>query len=112
MDILIGSMTKMQKKNTEMKEQMSKMKDEIIGSMMTKSMDFLKIDKNNKYMIDTVQYVLLFKMVTDDSSQGLDPFKLQSTLTELSQQLQFKEFTIQEIQEEMKDLRGRKINNF
>ena len=67
-----------------MKDRISTMKDEIIGSMMTKSMNFFKIDPNSKYMIDTVQYVLMFKMATDDSSEGLIPFKLHFMLKELS----------------------------
>ena len=77
-------MTKMQQKNKEMKDRIDTMKDEIVGSMMTKSMEFLKIDSNPKYMIDTVQYVIMFKMVTDVSTEGLKPFKLHFMLTELS----------------------------
>lgn len=90
-------MTKMQQKNKEMKDKIDTMNDEIVGSIMTKSMEFLKIDSNPKYMIDTVQYVIMFKMVTDVSTEGLKPFKLHFMLTELSQQLKFKEFKIDEI---------------
>ena len=90
-------MTKMQQKNKEMKDRIDTMKDEIVGSMMTKSMEFLKIDTNPKYMIDTVQYLIMFKMATDVSTEGLKPFKLHFMLTELSQQLKFKEFKIDEI---------------
>jgi hypothetical protein len=78
-------MTKMQQKNKEMKDKIDTMNDEIVGSIMTKSMEFLKIDSNPKYMIDTVQYVIMFKMVTDVSTEGLKPFKLHFMLTELSQ---------------------------
>lgn len=111
-DILIDAMTKMQQQNKDMEEKISTMKDEIIFNMMSKSMNFLKIDSNSKYMIDTVQYILLFKMVTDDSNEGLNHFKLHFMLKELSQQLKFKEFQVEEIQQEMKDLKGHKINNF
>ena len=105
-------MTKMQKKNAELKERLSTFKEEILGGMMAKSMDFLKTDLKPRYMIDAVQHVIQCKMATDESTKGLDAFKLCHVLKELSQQLHFKEFAIEDIQKEMKHLRAYKINNF
>ena len=83
----------LQEENEGLREKMSTMLDNFVVNMKQKLTEFVTMDKNVRLMIDKVQTVLMFQLITESldeteneggTPEDLDAHKLHHMLNDLS----------------------------